>query len=117
MRPEECRSYPLPGSAGRRGEERQRRAESPSGGRARGRGGWRPGGTLTTRSGPPERREWRVWPDRDDDRRRRGRQSVLCSSTGPSRQAPRWRHGCDGGRRARGQRSKSGSTGPRMAQA
>jgi hypothetical protein len=25
MRPEECRSYPLPGSAGRRGEERQQR--------------------------------------------------------------------------------------------
>jgi hypothetical protein len=60
MRPEECRSYPLLGPAGRRGEERQRRAESPSGGRARGRGGWRPGGTLTTRGGPPERRERRV---------------------------------------------------------
>jgi hypothetical protein len=69
MRPEECRSYPLPRSAGRRGEERQRHTESPSGGRARGRGGWRPGGTLTTRSGPPERRERRVWPARGGDRR------------------------------------------------
>jgi hypothetical protein len=77
MRPDECRSYPRLGSASRRGEERQRRAESPSGGRARGRGGWRPGGTLTTRSGPPERRErrgpperreWRVWPARGGDR-------------------------------------------------
>jgi hypothetical protein len=69
-RPVECRSYQLPGSAGRRGEERQRRAESPSGGRARGRGGWRPGGTLTARSGPPERWERRVWPARGGDRRR-----------------------------------------------
>jgi hypothetical protein len=117
MRPEECRSYPLPGSAGRRGEERPRRAESPSGGRARGRGGWRPGGILTTRSGPPERRERRVWLARSGDRRRRGRQSGSCSSMGPSRRALRRRRGCDGGRRARGRRSELGSTGPRVAQA
>jgi hypothetical protein len=51
MRPEECRSYPLPGSAGRRGKEHQRRAESPSGGRARGHGGWRPGGTRRLGAG------------------------------------------------------------------
>jgi hypothetical protein len=70
-----------------------------------------------TRSGPPERRERRVWPARDGDRRRRGRQSGSCSSTGLSRQAPRWRRGCDGGRRVRGRRSELGSTGPRVAQA
>jgi hypothetical protein len=85
----ECRSYQLPGSAGRRGEERQRRVESPSDGRARGHGGWRPGGILTARSGPSERRERRVWPAHGGDRRRWGRQSGPRSSTGPSRQAPR----------------------------
>jgi hypothetical protein len=89
MHPVDCKSYQLPGSAGRRGEERQWRAESPSGGRTRGYGGWRPGGTLTARSGPPERREWRVWLARGGDRRRRGRQSGPRSSAGPSQQAPR----------------------------
>jgi hypothetical protein len=55
-RPEEWQSYQRPGSSGRRGGERRRRAESTLGGRARGHGEWRPGGTQAARCGPPGRR-------------------------------------------------------------
>jgi hypothetical protein len=59
------------------------------GGRARGRGGWRPGDTQAAQSGPPGRRGPRTWPARDGDRRRRGRHSKLRSSTGLGPWVPR----------------------------
>jgi hypothetical protein len=64
-------------------------AGSPSGGRARGHGGWRPGGTPVAQGGLPGRRGPRAWPTRGDDRRRRGRRTAPGSSTGPGQQEPR----------------------------
>jgi hypothetical protein len=73
MRRVEWWMYQQRGSAGRWGEERQRRAESPSGGRALGHGGWRLGSTQMARGGPPERRGERAWPGRARRQARVGR--------------------------------------------
>jgi hypothetical protein len=61
-----------PGPASRWGEERRLRGESPSGGRAWGRGGWRPGGTQEARCVSAGRREPRARPARDGGKRGRG---------------------------------------------
>jgi hypothetical protein len=73
MRRVEWWMYQQRGSAGRWGEERQRRAESPSGGRAWGHSRWRLGSTQMARGGPPERRGERAWPGRARRQARVGR--------------------------------------------
>jgi hypothetical protein len=78
-----CQNQPIDGAKNASG------AESPLGGRVWGHSGWRLGGIRTAQSGPPERRERRVWPARGGDRRRRGRRSGSRSSTGLSRGARR----------------------------
>jgi hypothetical protein len=57
------------GSAGRWGGERRLRDESPSGGCARGHGGWRLGGTQEAWCGPAGCRKPRAGPTRGGDRR------------------------------------------------
>jgi hypothetical protein len=55
--------------------------ESPSGGRARGRGGWRPGGMLEARCGPTCHQEPREGPTLGGGRRGQGQRSEPCTST------------------------------------
>jgi hypothetical protein len=55
----EWRSYQLQESVGRPAEVHRRHAESPWGGRARGHGEWRSGGTPAAQSGMSGR--WVSW--------------------------------------------------------
>jgi hypothetical protein len=77
--------------------------ESPLGGCARGRGEWRPGGTLTAQS---EASGWwgpQACSARGDDRRQQGRRIGPRSSRGLGLWAPREECSRGGGRRGRGQ--------------
>jgi hypothetical protein len=108
------------GSAGRRVGERRLRDELPSGGRARGRGGWQPGGTREARCGLAGRREPREWLVRDGGRLGQGRRSEPRSSTGLVRRKPReWpARGSDRpgrGRQSRPHMAWEGWMGPRVA--
>jgi hypothetical protein len=85
----EWHSWQPLGSASRRGRERRLCNESPSGGHAQSRGGWRPGGTREAQFEPAGHQEPREWPARDGGRQARGRRSKLRSSTGPGQQEPR----------------------------